>query len=70
MAFNRATSPIYAKGTMDVWIFNPATGTLDFYSNKVQTNQFSPSVNMGSINAGVGNPVVINLPDTSQVSFF
>lgn len=68
MAFNRATSPIYAKGTMDVWCFNPATGDLDFWSNKVQTNQFSTSVNMGAINAGVGNPVVINLPDTSQVN--
>ena len=68
MAFNRATSPIYAKGTMDVWLFNPATGDLDFYSNKVQTNQFTTSVNMGAINAGVGNPVVINLPDSSQVN--
>lgn len=68
MAFNRATAPIYAKGTMDVWCFNPSTGDLDYYSNKIQTNQFTTSVNMGSINAGVGNPVVINLPDTSQVN--
>lgn len=68
MAFNRATSPVYAKGTMDVWLFNPATGDLDYYSNKVQTNQLTTSVNMGAINAGVGNPVVINLPDTSQVN--
>ena len=68
MAFNRATSPIYAKGTMDVWLFNPATGDLDYYSNKVQTNQLTTSVNMGAINAGVGNPVVINLPDTSQIN--
>ena len=68
MAFNRAISPIYAKGTMSVWAFNPATGDLDFYSDKVQTNQLTTSVNMGAINAGVGNPVVINLPDTSQVN--
>ena len=68
MAFNRATAPIYAKGTMDVWCFNPSTGDLDYYSNKIQTNQFTTSVNMGAINAGVGNPVVINLPDTSQVN--
>ena len=68
MAFNRATSPIYAKGTMSVWCYNPSTGDLDFFSNKVQTNQLTTSVNMGAINAGVGNPVVINLPDTSQVN--
>lgn len=68
MAFNRAESPVYAKGTMDVWCFNPSTGDLDYYSNKVQTNQFQTSVNLSPINAGVGNPVVINLPDTSQVN--
>lgn len=68
MAFNRATSPIYAKGTMDVWCFNPATNDLDYYSNKVQTNQFQTSVNLSPINAGIGNPVVINLPDTAQIN--
>lgn len=68
MAFNRATSPVYAKGTMDVWCFNPGTGDLDYYSNKVQTNQFQTSVNLSPVNAGIGNPVVINLPDTSQIN--
>lgn len=68
MAFNRATSPVYAKGTMDVWCFNPGNGDLDYYSNKVQTNQFQTSVNLSPINAGIGNPVVINLPDTAQIN--
>ena len=68
MPFNRATDPIYAKGTMDVWCWNPATGDLDYYSNKIQTNQFQTSVNLSPVNAGVGNPVVINLPDTSQIT--
>lgn len=68
MPFNRATSPVYAKGTMDVWCWNPSTGDLDYYSNKIQTNQFQTSVNLSPINAGVGNPVVINLPDTSQIT--
>lgn len=68
MAFNRATSPVYAKGTMDVWCFNPASGDLDYYSNKVQTNQFQTSVNLSPINAGIGNPVVMNLPDTAQIN--
>lgn len=68
MPFNRATSPVYAKGTMDVWCFNPSTGDLDYYSNKIQTNQFQTNVNLSPINAGVGNPVVINLPDTSEIT--
>lgn len=68
MAFNRANAPIYLKGTMDVWCHNPSTGDLDFYSNKVQTSQFTTTVNMAAVNAGIGNPVVINLPDTSEVN--
>lgn len=68
MAFNRATDPVYAKGTMDVWCWNPATGDLDYYSNKIQTNQFQTNVNLSPVNAGVGNPVVINLPDTSEAT--
>ena len=68
MAFNRATDPVYAKGTMDVWLWNPETGDLDYYSNKIQTNQFQTNVNLSPINAGVGNPVVINLPDTSEAT--
>ena len=65
MAFNRATTPVYLKGTMDVWCHNPSTGDLDYYSNKVQTSQFTTTVNMSPINASVGNPVVINLPDSA-----
>ncbi len=68
MPFNRAIDPVYAKGTMDVWCFNPSTGDLDYYSNKIQTNQFQTNVNLSPVNAGVGNPVVINLPDTSEVT--
>ena len=68
MAFNRATAPNYAKGTMDVWCHNPVTGDLDFYSNKVTANQLTTNVNMAPVNAGIGNPVVINLPDTSEVN--
>ena len=68
MAFNRATTPYYVKGTMDVFCHNPSTGDLDYYSNKVQTSQFTTTVNMSPINASVGNPVVINLPDSAEVS--
>lgn len=68
MSFNRATDPVYAKGTMDVWCWSPSNYNLDYYSNKIQTDQFQTSVNLSPVNAGVGNPVVINLPDTSQVT--
>ena len=68
MAYNRATAPVYCKGTMDVWIHNPITGDLDYYTNKVQTDQFTTNVNMAPIQAGIGNPTVINIPDSSEVN--
>ena len=68
MAFNRSVAPVYAKGTMDVWMHNPQTGDLDFYSNKIQTSQFQTNVNMGAINAGIGNPTVIQIPDTANIT--
>ena len=61
------STPIYAKGTMDVWLFNPATFDLDFYSNKVQTNSLSTSTNMGEINGSLRNPVLLNLPDSAKL---
>ena len=50
MAYATNRTPVYAKGTMDVWLFNPANFSLDFYSNKIQTNSLTTSTNMGEIN--------------------
>ena len=59
--------PVFAKGTMDVWFFNPSTFNLDFYSNKVQTNSLTTSINMGEINGSLRNPVLLNLPDSAKI---
>lgn len=67
MAYATNKTPVYAKGTMDVWLFNPATFSLDFYSNKVQTNSLTTSTNMGEINGSLRNPVLLNLPDSAKV---
>ena len=67
MAYATNRTPVYAKGTMDVWLFNPATFDLDFYSNKIQTNSLSTSTNMGEINGSLRNPVLLNLPDSAKV---
>lgn len=68
MAFNRGIAPVYCKGTMDIWLHNPLTGDLDYYTNKVQSNQLATTVNMSPIQAGVGNPTVINIPDSSEIT--
>jgi hypothetical protein len=67
MAYATNSPPVYAKGTMDVWLFNPATFSLDFYSNKVQTNSLTTSTNMGEINGSLRNPVLLNLPDSAKL---
>jgi hypothetical protein len=68
MAFNRANPKNYVKGTMEVWVHDYVTGDLDYYSNTVQNNQFATTVNMSPVNGGLGNPVLINLPDSSAVN--
>lgn len=67
MAYAAGSVPIYAKGTMDVWLFNPYTFDLDYYSDKVQTNSLTTSVNMGEINGSLRNPVLLNLPDSAAL---
>ena len=60
--------PIYAKGTMDVKMFDPTTDNLAYYSNKMSTSQLQSSINLGPINAGIGNPTVIQIPDTPNLT--
>lgn len=60
--------PLYAKGTMDVKCFDPGSNNLVYYSNKMSTSQLQSSVNLGAINAGPGNPVVIQIPDTPSLT--
>ena len=67
MAYATNKTPVYLKGTMDVWLFNPETFNLDFYSNKVKTNGLTTSTNMGEINGSLRNPVLLNLPDTAKL---
>lgn len=68
MPYNRAIAPKYVKGTMEVWCYNPSNFNLDYHSDKISTDQLTTTANMGAINAGIGNPVVINLPDTCAVN--
>ena len=59
---------LYAKGTCNVVVSDPATGNIDFQSNKVQTAQLTTSVSMNEIRAGLGNSIAIQLPTDSAVN--
>ena len=59
---------LYAKGTCNVIVTDPATGKIDFQSNKVQTSQLTTAVNMNELRAGLGNAIAIQLPSDSAVN--
>lgn len=60
--------PLYAKGTMNVKMFDPSTNNMVYFSDKMSTSQLQSSINLGAINAGIGNPVVIQIPDTPNLT--
>lgn len=59
---------LYLKGTCEVTIKRPSDGQIVFQSSKVATNNFSTSVDMGAIRAGLGNPIAIQLPSNAAVN--
>ena len=59
---------LYLKGTCEVTIKRPSDGRIVFQSSKVATNNFTTSVDMGEIRAGLGNPIAIQLPSNSAVN--
>ena len=59
---------LYAKGTCNVVVSDPATGNIDLQSNKVQTSQLTTTVNMNELRAGLGNAIAIQLPSDSAVN--
>lgn len=61
-------TPLYAKGTMNVKLFDPGTDNMVYFSDKMSTSQLQSSINLGAINAGIGNPVVIQIPDTPSLT--
>ena len=59
---------LYLKGTCEVTVKRPSDGKIVFQSNKVATNNFTSSVDMGEIRAGLGNPIAIQLPSNAAVN--
>ena len=59
---------LYLKGTCEVTVKRPSDGQIVFQSSKVTTNNFTSSVDMGEIRAGLGNPIAIQLPSNAAVN--
>lgn len=65
MAFRLDNPSIFVKGTADIAVYDIASGDLVGYSNKLDTANLASSANNGEIRAGLGAPVVMNLPDSA-----
>lgn len=59
---------LYVKGTADIVMFNTADDSVIYSSDKLQTNQIQTSINLNPIQGGLGNPTLINLPDTPNLT--
>lgn len=59
---------LYLKGTCEVTVKRPSDGQVVFQSSKVATNNFTTSVDMSPIRAGLGNTIAIQLPSDSAVN--
>lgn len=59
---------LYLKGTCEVTVKRPSDGQIVFQSSKVATNNFTSSVDMGEIRAGLGNPIAIQIPSNAAVN--
>lgn len=65
MAFRLDNPSMFIKGTADLWAFNPQTGDVDGYTDKLDTTNLTSSANNGEIRAGLGAPVAIYIPDSA-----
>ena len=68
MAYSFAPTYEYLKGMVEAQFFDTANGNLRYYTNKLQDTSITSSVNMGEITAGIGNGVVISIPDSGTLS--
>lgn len=59
---------LFLKGTCEVTIKDIADGRIVMQNNKVSTNNFTTSVEMGPIRAGLGNPIAIQIASNTAVN--
>lgn len=66
----RFTDPyLWVKFAKSTTVSNPATGEIDYYTDKPTDTNLNPSLNQGEIRAGVSNPIVATIPSDANVQF-
>lgn len=59
---------LFVKGMVEVVVTDPESGNIIGYDNVASESAVTTSVNMGEITGGIGNPLLINIPDTTRIS--
>lgn len=59
---------LFVKGIVEAVITDPATGNIIGYDNVASESAITSTVNMGEITGGLGNPLVMNIPDTTRIT--
>lgn len=59
---------LFVKGMVEAIITDPNTGNIIGYDNVSSESAVTSSVNMGEITGGFGNPLLINIPDTTRIT--
>lgn len=59
---------LFVKGMVEAIVTDPTTGNIIGYDNVSSESAVSSSVNMGEITGGFGNPLLINIPDTTRIT--
>lgn len=68
MAYQKNRAPRYAKGFSEAYVFDVSSGDLLLYSNKFKTGNIATSMNNGAIEGGLGNRLLLNIPDTTRIT--
>ena len=59
---------LFAKGTCMVEVRDIATGDIRVRSNKVNTNNFQTTCDLGEVRTGLGNALAIQIPSNSAIN--
>lgn len=59
---------LFVKGIAEVTIKDPSTGNIIGFDKVASEGSITSSINMGEITGGVGNPLLITIPDTTRIT--
>lgn len=66
--FRLGSPNLFVKGMAEAIVTDVTTGDIIGYDNVASESSVTTEVNMGEITGGVGNPLLISIPDTTRIT--